>query len=712
MTGSSARLLAANRRPKKTYGAMAKTDPHWDYVMVFPNPPKTDVDIEDLRDSIIMKLRTAGLETKSFLSAGKELVFTKIRAPEELLRDIAALMKVHLQLEPRELRKAAYVGMPEHDIAPFPIKDVKKQFKLSPYDFIYAAYMQSEDVQKFFRKKGRDGSIFDATERIWIIERIITDHALGAGCDLDRLIYEGIIIDCYPLHNEEAKLELRTKWLLWGTAPMSQPFDEIRDYFGVKVALYFLYLGHCTQWYLYPAVIGLIPGIMDFALNSADHADVFAWLSPSFGAFMVIWMTLYLEDWVRLNAHKCMDWGTSNFTQIVQLRPQFKGETIPSPINGHPTRYFSPREKIKRVAFSWFIISLLILVVFALVAAIFYLRWDFTKGYDASALTVHNIKIGSMIAAFANVVQITVMTKIYNIVSIYLNDQENHRTDVEYENSFIIKTVIFQFVNNYAALFYVAFLKSGIEGCDVSCMFELQYCTAIVYCSRLFTGNFTEVALPRFWGYVNKFRLLGSFREAQDPEVEARKSNAERELFMAQYDWRGTFDDYTEQVIQFGFTTMFVVAFPFAPLLSYLNNYFEIRLDAYRLLNESRRPRPQNVNGMGYWYNVLQAFAAISICTNGGVVIFTGTYFNGVSTAMRVWYFTLFISFMFLFKYLLMAVIDDTPAGVAAQKLRQEFLVSKCLYHLPDDDTSRLQNLCADLENPDEALTIHEADEF
>uniref|UniRef100_K3WYQ1 Anoctamin transmembrane domain-containing protein n=1 Tax=Globisporangium ultimum (strain ATCC 200006 / CBS 805.95 / DAOM BR144) TaxID=431595 RepID=K3WYQ1_GLOUD len=315
-----------------------------------------------------------------------------------------------------------------------------------------------------------------------------------------------------------------------------------------------------------------------------------------------------------------------------------------------------------------------------------------------------------MIAATINVLQITIMTKIYGVVSIFLNDQENHRTDIEYENSLIIKTVIFQFVNNYSALFYVAFIKDNLEGCTISCMYELEYTVAIVYCSRLFIGNMTEVAIPRFWVYVNQYRLIGKLTGAADPEVEARKSSAEKELFMAQYDWRGTFDDYTEMVLQFGYTTMFVVSFPFAPLLSYLNNYFEIRLDAYRLLFESRRPRPYNVRDIGYWYDVLQAMASISICTNGGVVVFTGNYFNEVSVAMRVWYFTLFTASMFFFKYVLEVSINDVPASVEAQRKRGEFLIRKCLYHVPDEDSFRPVIDGDDPEHQSDGLHIHDED--
>ncbi|KAJ0410120.1 hypothetical protein ATCC90586_001605 [Pythium insidiosum] len=694
------------------YGALSSSAPEdrWEYVMVFPNPPKEDVEPELRRDNIIMRLRAVGLETKLFYATGGELVFCKIRAPEQRLKVEAEYMKLRMELDNREVERVSKQGLPEFGIKPFPLSDIKHQLPYGPYQYIYAPYIQAEHAQRFFARSGPHGSLFGSTDRMAIIEHIITNQSHGAGYDLEKLLYDGVIADCYPLHDEEEKMELKERWIRWDKGPMEQPFQRIWNYFGVKVALYFLYLGHSTKWLLYPAIVGLFPALLGLFVPEIRSKEVFSYISPAFGAFMTIWMTVYLEDWKRMNARASLIWGTSDFEDIEILRPQFVGEPIPSPVNGKATRYYSPRRRLKHAILSWFVIGILILIVFALVASIFVLHYQLSTGPDAEALTWHNIQLGPMIAAFANVVQISVMGKIYYFVSIYLNDQENHRTDVEYENSLIVKTVIFQFVNNYAALFYVAFIKDGMEGCMKNCMWELQYVYATVYLSRLVTSNISEVAIPRMLTYVTKFRLTGSIADSAE-SLDARKSHAEKELFMAPYDWRGTFDDYTEMVIQFGFTTMFVVAFPLSPLLSYLNNVLEIRLDAYRLLFESRRPRPQTVKNMGYWYNVLQAFTGISICTNSGVVIFTGNYFNGVSTEFRVWLFTLFISSMFFFKHILEACIDDSPEGVRAQQRRQEFLVGKILYHVPDEDILHAPAaLPHDLENPQIALAIADSD--
>lgn len=55
-------------------------------------------------------------------------------------------------------------------------------------------------------------------------------------------------------------------------------------------------------------------------------------------------------------------------------------------------------------------------------------------------------------------------------------------------------------------------------------------------------------------------------------------------------------------VIQFSFTTIFVAAFPLAPLLALVNNIFEIRLDAIKMLRMERRLVPKKTNDIGKMY--------------------------------------------------------------------------------------------------------------
>lgn len=55
------------------------------------------------------------------------------------------------------------------------------------------------------------------------------------------------------------------------------------------------------------------------------------------------------------------------------------------------------------------------------------------------------------------------LNTIYGSIAIALNDYENHRTDTQYEDALIAKTFIFQYVNSFASLFYISFVKPYMQ---------------------------------------------------------------------------------------------------------------------------------------------------------------------------------------------------------------------------------------------------------
>lgn len=69
-------------------------------------------------------------------------------------------------------------------------------------------------------------------------------------------------------------------------------------------------------------------------------------------------------------------------------------------------------------------------------------------------------------------------------------------------------------------------------------------------------------------------------------------------------------------VLQFGFITIFVAAFPIAPLFALLNNWIEIRLDASKLICETRRPVAERAQNIGVWFTILDGLVQIAVITN------------------------------------------------------------------------------------------------
>lgn len=76
-------------------------------------------------------------------------------------------------------------------------------------------------------------------------------------------------------------------------------------------------------------------------------------------------------------------------------------------------------------------------------------------------------------------------------------------------------------------------------------------------------------------------------------------------------------------LIQYGFVTMFVAAFPLAPLFALLNNIVEIRLDARKHLCETRRCIPMRAKDLGPWFLLLTNVTKIAVLTNGLLIALT-----------------------------------------------------------------------------------------
>jgi anoctamin-1 len=79
-------------------------------------------------------------------------------------------------------------------------------------------------------------------------------------------------------------------------------------------------------------------------------------------------------------------------------------------------------------------------------------------------------------------------------------------------------------------------------------------------------------------------------------------------------------------VLQYGFVTIFVSAFPLAPLFALINNICEMRLDAKKLLVYHRRPVFARVRSIGIWYRILDCISKLSVITNGFIIAFTSDF--------------------------------------------------------------------------------------
>ena len=483
------------------------------------------------------------------------------------------------------------------------------------------------------------------------------------------------MLDYSPLHDEVKLRELESKWIILLQFPWNQKVSDIKDYFGERIGLYFSWLGHYTSW----LVVAVVLGIIAWANVQANASDPNAVIMPYFAGAMAVWATLYLESWKRHQVMLELKWGTSDVEETQPTRPDFHGLKTIDPVTGKDSLYYARHLRNKKLMKSGLTMILALGIVVGCLAVIFIIREILASNPIISPYA-------DVISSCLTAMQIELLNYYFNKTAIRLNDAENYPTDIEYENALITKAFVFQFVNSFGSLFYVAFVKPfyAVDVCNpATCFTELQNSLGALFMSRLFLANFIKLVVPS----LEMRHKLKEARAIDKDVVDARHdiSEVERMFMMPEYDpLMSTFDDYSAIVSQFGYMTMFVSAFPLCTVLSFINNYVQLRVDAWRLTQISRRPIPHSAQDIGMWFKVLELTGIMSVFTNSGLVSFTGTFTMGLTWVMRSWIFVMMSLFILGIKYFYAHIIPDVPMDVSIQLERVEFINSKIIDNKPD----------------------------
>jgi hypothetical protein len=240
----------------------------------------------------------------------------------------------------------------------------------------------------------------------------------------------------------------------------------------------------------------------------------------------------------------------------------------------------------------------------------------------------------------------------------------NHALD-----ALIIKRFLFDFVNFYSALVYIAFFKESIgkeifkritgreDTCqNDSCMGELTIQLAIVFVGKQLLNQFQELAVPqlkRLWNAKSELAEKANLKGKYKSKNMVKPPQWIKDDLLPPFD-NTMFEEYRELVVQFGFCTLFVTAFPIAPIFALINNVMEIRVDAYKLLTQHRRPIAQGAQdigksiqktttygyglewrrflcfypnvSLGSWETILMMLSHISVLTNACLIAFQSTW--------------------------------------------------------------------------------------
>uniref|UniRef100_A0A3B4YEP3 Anoctamin n=1 Tax=Seriola lalandi dorsalis TaxID=1841481 RepID=A0A3B4YEP3_SERLL len=452
-------------------------------------------------------------------------------------------------------------------------------------------------------------------------------------------------------------------------------YAHVRNYFGEKVALYYLWLGWYTYLLIPPAIIGIIVFLYGLAffntsplIKEVCEADIVmcplcdkckVWqLSDTctyakvsllfdnngtvlFAMFMAVWATLFLEFWKRHRASYVCEWKVSDWCEEEE-------ELILEIVNNANCEPKEYKHSYLRSTLVLICVTILViiglthaLVVFRVIVAVIFAEgsWEF--------LSTNSNSGAMMLGAVFHYLIITVMTRVHRSLNVLLCVLTETRSFAATEKSFTVKMFTFQFFTYFSSLFYVAFFLGRINGhpggyVRIAGIWRLEEC----HPSGCLTDLFIQMAIIMVLKQTinNVFEFTGPWLKRRRTQKLQRKcahcylkddseakhgaelcDNCKLRDWLNNYrlsdvDSFSLFNEFLEMVIQFSFTTIFVAAFPLAPLLALINNVIEIRLDAIKMVTLERRLVPKKTNDIGVWTDVLEAIGVLAVIANGLVI--------------------------------------------------------------------------------------------
>ncbi|CAG4949412.1 unnamed protein product [Parnassius apollo] len=525
---------------------------------------------------------------------------------------------------------------------------------------------------------------YDSTETKMGIRRLLNDGTYLACFPLHEGRYDadnpdGSTTDRRLLYLEWAR---PSKWY------KKQPLWLVRRYFGDKIGLYFCWLGFYTKMLYAPAIVGTLCFLYGLASMESDDnipskeicdtngpgnttlcplcdkACQYQSLSDSclfakitylfdnpatvfFAIFMSFWATTFLELWKRKQSVLRWEWDLGGVDHDEEPRPEFEASVKTfrtNPVTREKEPFLPPWQKTMRyVATSSAVLFMITIVMGAVLGTIIYRISMVSVIYGGTGffLKKHAKIFTAMTAAVINLIIIMFLTRVYSKVAVYLTNMENPRTQTEYEDSYTFKIFFFEFMNFYSSLIYIAFFKGRfydypgddqareseflkLKGdiCDpAGCLSELCIQLAIIMVGKQCLNNILELGYPKFHNWWRQRSHRAVTRDPNKPDMAW-----EQDYHLQDPGRLALFDEYLEMILQYGFVTLFVAAFPLAPLFALLNNIAEIRLDAYKMVTQARRPLAERVEDIGAWYGILRGITYAAVVSNAFVIAYTSDF--------------------------------------------------------------------------------------
>jgi anoctamin-10 len=505
--------------------------------------------------------------------------------------------------------------------------------------------------------KAIDAEPITEAERLRLVYMLITKprNEGGAGITPKQGDWEGVESIFSPQDHTFNKAWIRE----WSTKYFldNDDLNMIRNRFGEKIAFYFAFLQSYFMFLMFPAAFGFSCWVL------------FGYFSPVYAIVNSLWSIVFIEYWKKQEIDLAVQWGVNGVSRIQRKRPQFRHESVVKDVvTGEEVKIYPPLKRLARQ---------LLQVPFALcVATVLGGVIIMCFGIELFINEVYSGPFKSYLSFLPTIILTTVMPMLSALLTGFaqrLTELENYETQdgtylandtwwsanpaLEYEASMVQKVFVLNFITSYMPLFLTSFVYMPFAHVFVP---HLDIFKVTV---KPFTQNEKHVTVPRTYK-VNRNRLKTQmfyftitgqivnfllevvvpyakrkgFQTAKKvkanaagkaagkdihhtaddlPEESAFLARVRNEAELGMYDVTG---DFREMVVQFGYLSMFSVAWPLTAVSYLINDWIELRGDALKIAIECQRPVPWRADGIGPWLDALGFLTWIGSLTSSALV--------------------------------------------------------------------------------------------
>jgi len=508
------------------------------------------------------------------------------------------------------------------------------------------------ELYRTFHLPAGDTAVVNGVHRTTLIIKEITDRL-----NLDAACQAGLMLGWYPVHQPHELDKLKAVWVtranLWKVT-YEQPLSAIEKYFGSRIAFNFGWNGHYCK-----ALLALVPAAL---LWSTFFYHPSAQPGQQRGTKQILGFSLVLTTWGRIadnlwNREEMFFNGLWDVDQDTNLvRPQYRGDLGPSPIDGNLVERTYPVYLARR----WQLCSSAITLAFCAFVAVAIYAWD----------TIFDRHM-NLIASIMLAIQIKIFETVYSFLVVYLLEWENHKYEKSHFNSFLWKQFIFASVNNYTAFAYLI-LNCKDDKCLSVAQRQIEMTMALLSFMRL-----VDVALE---GVKVKWKIWSEDKQvsASGAELKPRCFTEEQEKF-SPHDVSEQINLMLQLVISLGYIFIFGPAAPAVVPFCFIVFVVQLRSFAFVLTRYKRRPFPHQALGVGRWKSAMHVLMRISIFSSAYLLTSFGTAFEGAPQLARLSGFVVFCIAQLLIWWLVDALVPAHRCEVSFLLLARRAYVQRAL---------------------------------